>query len=262
VAASQGKDFAKAQHDFMIRTHYEPALKTAGELGFAVGDPRIQEAVFSTSVQHRKASTVLKMASDMASADGKDLRSMDAAEQVPYIYKARSAYVSGLSTVPEKTKESILKRYEREERDVSAIGAPTAPAAAMAQAPPAAAAAQAPPASAAAQAPPAMSQAQASPDEYMTSQAPPPPSQQSTGSPVPASTAQAQQGNLPGAPTAAAQASSSDSTQPTQPIASVPPPMQVAAAESFDVDEMGMTRVLIQPIIIRTSPVVNNVIAA
>jgi len=174
VAASQRKDFAKAQHDFMIRTHYEPALKTAGELGFAVGDPRIQEAVFSTSVQHRKASTVLKMASDMASADRKHLRSMDAAEQVPYIYKARSAYVSGLSTVPEKIKESILNRYRSEERDVSAIGAP---------------------------APPAV-------------------------------------------------------------IASVPPPTQVAAAESFDVDEMGMTRVLIQPIIIRTPAVVNNVIAA
>lgn len=223
VAASQGAEFAKAQRDFIVRTHYEPALKTAGSLGFAVGDPRIQEAVFSASVQHGQVSKVLKMASDMASAEGRDLRSMDAGEQLPYIYKARSAYVSGLSTVPEKTKSSILGRYQREEREVSSIG--TKPSGASStQAAAAATGAR----------PPSPAQATAAPSSPR-------------GAPVAAAPSQPSAPAPGGAPIVSAQA---PEAVPAPPVAQPPQPQATTASLSADYAELssGEPLVIVQPI--------------
>ncbi len=111
-------EFTKAQHNFIVRSHYEPALKTAGSLGFAVGDRGIQEAVFSSSVQHGKVGSVLQSAAKIAASEKKDIRTMTPEEQIPYIYKARSEYVSGLSSVPEETKAAIVSRYASEQKDV------------------------------------------------------------------------------------------------------------------------------------------------
>lgn len=129
VASTRGDEFRQAQHEFIVRTHYEPALKTAGSLGFTVGDRRIQEAVFSSSVQHGRVGHVLQSASKIAASEGRDIRTMTPEEQVPYIYKARSEYVSGLETIPEKTKASLKTRYKSEQEDVLKHGARQPPAA-------------------------------------------------------------------------------------------------------------------------------------
>ena len=118
VGSARRDEFTQAQHDFMVRTHYEPALKTAGSLGFTVGDRKIKEAVFSFATQHRRAGDILQSASKIAADEGRDIRHITPEEQVQYLYKARSRYVSGLKDVSDKTKTSLMKRYTSEERDV------------------------------------------------------------------------------------------------------------------------------------------------
>lgn len=53
IATTQPEAFAKAQHSFLDRTHYQPFLKTAAQLGYDVKDPRVQEAIWGGGVQFR-----------------------------------------------------------------------------------------------------------------------------------------------------------------------------------------------------------------
>lgn len=53
IATAQPEAFAKAQHSFLDRTHYQPALKTAAQMGYDVKDPRVQEAIWAGGVQFR-----------------------------------------------------------------------------------------------------------------------------------------------------------------------------------------------------------------
>ena len=229
VASTRGREFEKAQHDFIVRTHYEPALKIAGSLGFAVGDPRIQEAVFSASVQHGRVSEILKNASDAALADGKDFRSLDAKEQLSYMYKARSAYVSGLSSVDEKTKASILNRYKREEVDVAALGS--------------------------------MPKTQVA---STTTESPPSVPSAPAGAPTQAAAAAPPQASSP-VPGTPAQAAAAAPPQASSPVPSAPAPQEgdtlsaMSMTGEGDIENMRVVTI-IQPIIMKQAEKINNIV--
>lgn len=117
IAASEPEAFADAQHAFIQRTHYEPVVKhVRGTTGLDVStrSAAVQDAVWSTSVQHGRAKGIVERA----------VRAVDVPPSSPdydralvkAIYAERTRYVSGLS-MPEKTKESLLNRYENELAD-------------------------------------------------------------------------------------------------------------------------------------------------
>jgi len=110
IAGEKGKEFGSAQKNFLARTHYNPLLEHAKKLGFDVNNRGIQEALFSMSIQHRKAKKIL----DQAAANGVGKTPQ---QQLDSIYDARSKYVGSLSTLNDKMKSSIQNRFRREHKD-------------------------------------------------------------------------------------------------------------------------------------------------
>ena len=113
---SQAKAFDAAQRAFIIRTHYKPAAILAARMGFNVADPRVREAIFSASVQHRNIGRVLQIASD-----GGDVSHESPEQQVHRLYEARKQYVAGLSDLSPGMKLRLTTRYEKEKADVQGI---------------------------------------------------------------------------------------------------------------------------------------------
>lgn len=111
IAADDPQGFAAAQHAFYSRTHYEPVRAHAERLGFDVKDRGVQEALFSMGVQHGGAKTIVSRAAEAGAAKGTPQ------EQITALYEQRTRYVSGLTSLPERTKQSVLNRYRREVDD-------------------------------------------------------------------------------------------------------------------------------------------------
>ena len=103
--ASEGR-LQKAEHEFIKETHYDPAIKKAASLEYDVEDPRIQEMVWSGSVQHGGVNKILSRAAGGATPE----------EQIKKFYEERRKYVQG-----NPYEESLLKRYAKEEKDVLAM---------------------------------------------------------------------------------------------------------------------------------------------
>jgi len=119
IAASDPQGFAASQKAFITRTHFDPVSKAAGDKGWAVADPRIQEVLYSMGVQHGGAKKIVEQA---GSPQGKTVE-----EQVQMLFEARKKYVAGVS-MPEATRQSLYNRYASEQRDVLAMApAPGAP---------------------------------------------------------------------------------------------------------------------------------------
>lgn len=109
VAAEDPEGFAKSQKDFITATHYKPLEQAAKEKGWDITNPKIQEALYSMSVQHGGAAKIVSMA-------GSPSGSID--DQVRQLYAARSKYVSQ-QDIPADTKSSILNnRYPQEMQDI------------------------------------------------------------------------------------------------------------------------------------------------
>lgn len=113
IAKAQPEAFAAAQRAFYTRTHFDPLRKHAEKLGFDVSNRGVQEALFSMSVQHGRAKTIVSRAGWAAKNDVKG--------QIRALYDARTKYVSGLSTLPSRTKRSVLNRYQREVLDALSL---------------------------------------------------------------------------------------------------------------------------------------------
>jgi hypothetical protein len=120
IAASDPQGFAASQKAFITRTHFDPVSKHAGDLGWAVADPRVQEVLYSMGVQHGGAK---KIVSQAGNPQGKSVE-----EQVKMLFEARKNYVAGVS-MPEGTRQSLYRRYASEERDVLAMDTTAATAA-------------------------------------------------------------------------------------------------------------------------------------
>lgn len=115
IADRDPEGFAEAQRKFYTRTHYEPTRGVAERAGFDTSNPAVQEALFSISVQHGRAAEVVERA---AASLGQNATPE---QQIRALYRARTAYVAGLSTLPENTRASVLNRYRNEERDALAM---------------------------------------------------------------------------------------------------------------------------------------------
>lgn len=115
--AKNDPKFAESQHDFIRKTHYEPALAHAKKLGFDVTDRRIQEAIWSGSIQHSGINKILNTTAKMI-----DVRHSSPEDVVKAFYKARGDYsyrnVLRNSGDAKYARDASYGRYNREVKDV------------------------------------------------------------------------------------------------------------------------------------------------
>jgi hypothetical protein len=111
VASQEAESFAKAQQAFIIRTHFDPVKEQAKRAGFNVDDPKVQETLYSMSVQHGRARSIVGSLGDMAGRSPED--------QVKALFAARRQYVDGLGM------SHLRNRYASEERDILGLQART-----------------------------------------------------------------------------------------------------------------------------------------
>lgn len=136
IAAREREVFGAAQHSFIARTHYAPAiakLRAAKGIDLDARHDAVREAVWSVSVQHGGAATILARAVDAARAGG-DERAGGAAgtdfdrRLVEAIYDARTAYVLRLAASPRlsareaaQLRSIAVNRYPAERKAVTAL---------------------------------------------------------------------------------------------------------------------------------------------
>lgn len=131
IALREREAFATAQHSFIARTHYAPAVDKV-RAGKAVDlDTRhdaVREAVWSVSVQHRRAADILMRAVDAARAGGGDDGAAFDRRLVDAIYDARGAYVLRIAASPRLTpreaaqlRSIVANRYPAERKAVMAL---------------------------------------------------------------------------------------------------------------------------------------------
>ena len=91
VAVRDKKEFADAQHDYIKRTHYDPASQEAKKMGFKTDDAGVADAIWSLSVQHGKYKKVLGISKQIMGGT----ISVDPKQQIKALYAARNEYTSG-----------------------------------------------------------------------------------------------------------------------------------------------------------------------
>lgn len=106
LAEEDPKGFGKSQQDYITRTHYEPVYRHAKALGYNVNDPRVQEALYSISVQHGGAKKVVSMAKSSVGGSPE--------QQVESLFGARRQYVSSKGM-------NFDTRYKSEKREILAM---------------------------------------------------------------------------------------------------------------------------------------------
>ena len=118
LAAHEGEAFAQAQHAFIERTHYRPAVVAVARRSGVDLDalaPAVRDACWSVAVQHGAAATILVDA--IARADRLCARDEPgyARTLIEAIYAERSDYVmalarrSGLGTAAGRTLHSVVR---------------------------------------------------------------------------------------------------------------------------------------------------------
>lgn len=106
LAEEDPKGFGKSQQDYITRTHYEPVYRHAKALGYNVNDPRVQEALYSISVQHGGAKKVVNMAKSSTGGSPE--------QQVESLFGARRQYVATKGM-------NFDTRYKSEKREILAM---------------------------------------------------------------------------------------------------------------------------------------------
>jgi hypothetical protein len=114
--ASTDPEFAKKQHEYIGKTHYAPQVEKLSKAGIDVSKRGrgVQEAVWSTAVQHGAGTSVIERA-----LKGKDVSSMSDAEMIAAIqgYKEANVATHFKSSSPEVQK-NILARIKREKQSL------------------------------------------------------------------------------------------------------------------------------------------------
>lgn len=114
------KAMEDAQHAYIQRTHFEPqAAKLQADLGLDVSKrgKAVQEAVWSTSVQYGKDSSVISKA-----LQGKDVANMSDKDLVAAIQDYKAANVdSNFKSSSGTVKDGVRARIEREKKDLVAM---------------------------------------------------------------------------------------------------------------------------------------------
>ncbi|WP_227561012.1 VgrG-related protein [Acinetobacter bereziniae] len=104
LAKSDPVGFEKAQNKSAAKIWFEPAKQAYAKSGFNLKNRGVQEAIFSSSIQH--GGVVKYLLPKIKKQVGKDISLLSPQEQIRAIYKARTAY-----------HERGRKRYEAEMKD-------------------------------------------------------------------------------------------------------------------------------------------------
>lgn len=125
IAKSDPKGFEAAQDKSAANIWYAPAKNAYAKAGFNMNNRGVQEAVFSSSIQH--GGVVRKLLPLIQKQVGRNISELTAEEQIKAIYKGRTTYhqrgkkrydaelkdalkLSGTSFVPNGTANAILKK--------------------------------------------------------------------------------------------------------------------------------------------------------
>lgn len=105
IAKGDPEGFARSQHEFIARTHYEPVKVKAQKLGYDVENPKVQEALYSMSVQHRRRTD----------------RVLNDPRTKATIGKSGEAQVSAMFDVRTAKWSKYRNRYSAEKQDILAF---------------------------------------------------------------------------------------------------------------------------------------------
>jgi LysM repeat protein len=126
IAAREPATFREAQHAFIERTHYQPAVNAVGArhgIDLNSRHNAVRDAVWSVAVQHQGAATILNRA--VAATDAKLARTDPGYDRalINNIYAQRTAYVLGVAANTSNAGQRAQligitqKRYPAELRD-------------------------------------------------------------------------------------------------------------------------------------------------
>lgn len=131
IAARDPQGFRDAQHAFIERTHYDPAVTTVRDatgLDLNTRHAAVREATWSSSVQHARAPQLLEAAIRRTDREvGRDSADYDRA-LVSNIYAERTSYLQGLAASGRYSRAEANQlisvtqnRYPNERRDALAL---------------------------------------------------------------------------------------------------------------------------------------------
>lgn len=115
IAKEDRAGFTKAQHDFITRTYYNVARDRVAHMGLDLTDRGIQEALFSTSVQHGPHNTLFQRVQESG------VNMADSKAVLQKLYEIRGDRIRRNPELTPKTKRAVLNRYQNELRDVLAL---------------------------------------------------------------------------------------------------------------------------------------------
>ncbi len=115
---NKSQAFADSQHDFIKQQKYDPAAAKASALGFKTDDPKVQEAIWSASVQH---GGVQKILASTASANP-DFANMSPEDQTKALYKSRGDYSYNAQVKDGRSdKEARAGSYDRYDKELKSV---------------------------------------------------------------------------------------------------------------------------------------------
>lgn len=118
--AKSDPNFGNSQHDFIKKTHFDPAIKKAAELGFASDNRGVQEAIWSGSIQHGGIKRILAKTAEIPG-----FKEMSPGEQIAAFYKTRGDYAASAMRANGASESTIQNasygRYSREIKDALAL---------------------------------------------------------------------------------------------------------------------------------------------
>jgi hypothetical protein len=106
---NSGRLTSEDEHNFIQKTHYDPAASKAKELGFKMEDSGVKDAIWSGSVQHGGINTILERTAKKTPG----FENMSAEDQIKAYYKERGAYAKENGVDQEE-------RYSSEQQSVLA----------------------------------------------------------------------------------------------------------------------------------------------
>ena len=118
VALENSDSFSQAQHDYIVRTHYQPNVSRFS--GLDLENPGIQEFVFSSGVQHSPEGNVAIFNSFKEA--NPNWENMPVEEQIRGLYTARLDYA--LKHTSEDNHAGIVSRMNRERDQLIQIAGP------------------------------------------------------------------------------------------------------------------------------------------
>jgi len=118
IAANEPEEFFQAQHDYIKRTHYDPVaqkVQHATSLDINQRSRALQNVVWSISVQHGEAASLVTRAVQQVGPQGNLSNAAYDRKLINQLYAVRSAYVDGLGQPDLKT------RYAAEQHDALSV---------------------------------------------------------------------------------------------------------------------------------------------